>query len=286
MKYAYIRKTQYQYSVIRLCDLLEVSTSGYYDWCDRPMSSRDIKNQHLLAKLRCFYQASFRTYGAPRLHKDLLDSGEKLSQNRVARLMRQTNIKAKTAKRFVITTHSKNTLAPAPDLLQRQFTTTRKNIAWVTDTTFIKTRKGWLYLATVLDLYSRKIIGWAMSSHNNKQLVCDALTMAVWRRKRPKNVIVHSDQGSTYASNDYLSLLKKHRLTPSMSRKGECLDNAVAESFFGTLKTEWVDDLDYKTHEEAQKSLFEYIEMFYNRIRRHSHLGYKSPAQFERESVS
>ena len=286
MKYAYIRKTQYQYSVIRLCDLLEVSTSGYYDWCDRPMSSRDIKNQHLLAKLRCFYQASFRTYGAPRLHKDLLDSGEKLSQNRVARLMRQTNIKAKTAKRFVITTHSKNTLAPAPDLLQRQFTTTRKNIAWVTDTTFIKTRKGWLYLATVLDLYSRKIIGWAMSSHNNKQLVCDALTMAVWRRKRPKNVIVHSDQGSTYASNDYLSLLKKHRLTPSMSRKGECLDNAVAESFFGTLKTEWVDDLDYKTHEEARKSLFEYIEMFYNRIRRHSHLGYKSPAQFERESVS
>ncbi len=286
MKYAHIRETQHQYSVSRLCDLLEVSTSGYYDWCDRPISSRAIKNQQLLAKLRCFYQASFRIYGAPRLHKDLLDSGEKLSQNRVARLMRQANIKAKTAKRFVITTHSKNTLAPAPDLLQRQFTTTRKDVAWVTDTTFIKTRKGWLYLATILDLYSRKIIGWAMSSRNNKQLVCDALTMAVWRRKRPKDVIVHSDQGSTYASNDYLSLLNQYQLVPSMSRKGECLDNAVAESFFGTLKTEWVDDQDYKTHEEAQKSLFEYIEMFYNRKRRHSHLGYKSPAQFERESVS
>ena len=286
MKYAHIRETQHQYSVSRLCDLLEVSTSGYYDWCDRPISSRAIKNQQLLAKLRCFYQASFRIYGAPRLHKDLLDSGEKLSQNRVARLMRQANIKAKTAKRFVITTHSKNTLAPAPDLLQRQFTTTRKDVAWVTDTTFIKTRKGWLYLATILDLYSRKIIGWAMSSRNNKQLVCDALTMAVWRRKRPKDVIVHSDQGSTYASNDYLSLLNQYQLVPSMSRKGECLDNAVAESFFGTLKTEWVDDQDYKTHEEAQKSLFEYIEMFYNRKRRHSHLGYKSPAQFERETVS
>lgn len=286
MKYAYIRETQHQYSVSRLCYLLDVSSSGYYDWRDRPMSTRAIKNKQLVTKLHCFHQASFRTYGAPRLHKDLLDSGEKLSQNRVARLMRQVNIKAKTAKRFVITTHSKNTLAPANDLLQRQFTTPHKNVAWVTDTTFIKTRKGWLYLATVLDLHSRKIIGWSMSSRNNKQLVCDALTMALWRRKRPKNVIVHSDQGSTYASNDYLSLLKKHRLIPSMSRKGECLDNAVAESFFGTLKTEWVDDLDYKTHEEARKSLFEYIEMFYNRKRRHSHLGYKSPAQFERESVS
>jgi len=286
VKYAYIRETQYQHSVSRLCDLLEVSTSGYYDWCDRPMSSRAVKNQQLLSKLRCFHQASFRTYGAPRLHKDLLDSGEQLSQNRVARLMRQANIKAKTAKRFVITTHSKNTLAPAPDLLQRQFTTTCKDVAWVTDTTFIKTRKGWLYLATVLDLYSRKIIGWAMSSRNNKQLVCDALTMALWRRNRPKDVIIHSDQGSTYASNDYLSLLKEHQLIPSMSRKGECLDNAVAESFFGSLKTEWVDDQDYKTHEEARKSLFEYIEMFYNRKRRHSYLGYKSPAQFERESVS
>ena len=286
MKYAYIQETHHQYSVSRLCYLLEVSTSGYYDWCDRPMSSRAIKNQQLLTKLRCFYQASFRIYGAPRLHKDLIDSGEQLSQNRVARLMKRAKIKAKTAKRFVITTHSKNTLAPAPDLLQRQFTTTRKDVAWVTDTTFIKTRKGWLYLATVLDLYSRKIIGWAMSSRNNKQLVCDALMMSVWRRKHPKQVIVHSDQGSTYASNDYLSLLEKHQLIPSMSRKGECLDNAVAESFFGTLKTEWVDDQDYKTHEEARKSLFEYIEMFYNRKRRHSHLGYKSPAQFERESVS
>lgn len=286
MKYAYIRDIQPQYSVIRLCHLLEVSTSGYYDWRDRPLSARALKNQQLITKLHCFYQASFRTYGAPRLHEDLLDSGEKLSRNRVARLMRQANIKAKTAKRFIITTHSKNTLTPAPDLIQRQFSAKRKDVAWVTDTTFIKTRKGWLYLATVLDLYSRKVIGWSMSSRNNRQLVCDALTMALWRRKRPKNVIVHSDQGSTYASNDYLSLLKQYQLIPSMSRKGECLDNAVAESFFGTLKTEWVDEKDYKTHDEAKKSLFEYIELFYNRRRRHSHLGYKSPMQFEQESVS
>ncbi len=286
MKYAYIRDTQDLHPITRLCDLLEVSTSGYYGWRDRPISMRAAKNQQLLAKLRCFYQASFKTYGAPRLHKDLLESGEQLSLNRVARLMRQANIKAKTAKRFVITTHSKNTLAPSPDLIQRQFRVKQKDVAWVTDTTFIKTRQGWLYLASVLDLYSRKIIGWSMSSRNNRQLVCDALTMAVWRRKRPKHVIVHSDQGSTYASNDYQMLLKKHKLTPSMSRKGECLDNAVAESFFGTLKTEWVDDQDYKTRTEAKESLFQYIELFYNRRRRHSHLGYKSPVQFEQESVS
>ena len=271
--------------MVRLCDLLEVSTSGYYAWRDRPLSSRAIKNQQLITKLHCFYQASFRTYGAPRLHEDLLDSGERLSRNRVARLMRQANIKAKTAKRFVITTHSKNTLVPAPDLIQRQFSAQKKDVAWVTDTTFIKTRKGWLYLATVPDLYSRKVIGWAMSSRNDRKLVCDALTMALWRRKRSKNVIVHSDQGSTYASNDYLLLLKQYQLIPSMSRKGECLDNAVAESFFGSLKTEWVDEKDYKTHDEAKKSLFEYIELFYNRTRRHSHLGYKSPMQFEQESV-
>jgi len=174
----------------------------------------------------------------------------------------------------------------APDQLKRQFKTDAPNRAWVSDTTFIATRQGWLYLAVILDLYSRQVIGWAMSDKNDRKLVSSALTMAVWRRGMVKHVIVHSDQGSTYASGDYQKLLKEHDLSCSMSRKGGCLDNAVAESFFGTLKTELVDDEDYKIKDEARSSLFYYIETFYNRRRRHSFLGYLSPVEFEAQSVS
>ncbi len=173
-------------------------------------------------------------------------------------------------------------MAPAPDYLEQNFYTQQKNQAWVSDTTFIATRQGWLYLAVVLDLFSRQVIGWAMGDKNNRQLVIDALTMAVWRRGKTRDVIVHSDQGSTYASGDYRQLLIDNGLIGSMSRKGECLDNAVAESFFGTLKTEWVDHQDYRTKQQAKQSLFEYIEVFYNRQRRHSYLGYLSPVEFER----
>ena len=204
MKYAYIRENPYKYPIVRLCLLLEVSTSGYYDWKDRPPSKQTLDNKRLTTKIRCLHKSSHEIYGSPNIHQDLLEEGEEISINRVAKLMKAANIKAKTAKRFVITTHSKNTLKPALDLLKRQFSMTQKNQAWVTDTTFITTRKGWLYLATVLDLYSRKIIGWSMSNRNNSNLVCDALTMAYWRRKRPKYVIVHSDQGSTYVNSHRL----------------------------------------------------------------------------------
>jgi transposase InsO family protein len=275
-----------QYPVIRLCQVLEVSTSGYYDWFERPMSQRDKDNRRITSKLHCFHKETHGIYGSPKLHKDLLVDGEKVGIKRVAKLMQIAGISAKTSKRFVITTDSKNTLQPAPDLLKREFSVKRKNKAWVTATTFIATRKGWLYLATVLDLYSRKIIGWSMGKRNNRDLVCDALTMALWRRKHPRGVIVHSDRGSTYASNDYQKLLKDQHLICSMSRKGNCWDNAVAESFFGSLKTEWTDDEDYKTHEAAKKSIFKYIELFYNRKRRHSHLGYKSPVDFEQDNMS
>ena len=274
------------YPITRLCEVLDVSTSGYYDWKDRPLSQRDKDNQRLTTKLHCFHKASFEIYGSPNLHQDLLDDGEQVSINRVARLMRQAEIKSKMAKRFVITTNSKNTLQPAPDLLKRDFNVNQRNRVWVTDTTFIGTREGWLYLATVLDLYSRKIIGWSMGNRNNRDLVCDALMMALWRRKHPRGVIVHSDQGSTYASNDYQALLKDQHLLCSMSRKGNCWDNAVAESFYGSLKNEWTDEQDYLTREDAKKSIFKYIELFYNRKRRHSYLGYKSPEDFESENVS
>lgn len=184
-----------------------------------------------------------------------------------------------------MTTQSKATTPVEPDRLRRNFNTGKQNQAWVGDTTFIRTRQGWLFLAVVLDLYSRKVIGWSMNNRNNTELVTDALTMAFWRRKMYQNVIVHSDQGCTYASAVYRSLIKDHGGKCSMSRKGDCYDNAVAESFFSSLKTELVDHEDYRTREQARQSLFEYIELFYNRRRRHSYLGYVSPDEYERASA-
>ena len=195
--------------------------------------------------------------------------------------MKAEDIKSKLARKFVITADSKNTLQPAPDLLQRQFVVENENTAWVTDTTFIATREGWLYLATILDLFSRKIIGWPMSQRNNTELVQEALTMAVWRRGKVTDVIVHSDQGRTYASRGYQQLLSDNKLRCSMSRKGECLDIAVVESFFGTLKNEHIYFEDYKTRSQARQRLFEYIEVFYNRKCRHALLNYMTPVEFE-----
>lgn len=286
MKYAFVRANRHDHKVARLLSVLEVSPSGYYAWLDRPESSRTKSNKGLTTKIRSFHKASREIYGSPRIHKDLQEDGERVGKNRVARLMRKNGIHSKVARKFVITTNSRNTLAPAPDRLKRNFKEAQPNRAWVSDTTFIPTRQGWLYLAVVLDLYSRCVIGWAMGNTNDSALVQDALTMAIWRRGKRKQVIVHSDQGSTYASGTYQQLLKDHHLICSMSRKGECLDNAVAESFFGTLKTELVDHEDYHTKATAKQSLFEYIEVFYNRRRRHSYLGYISPEEYERRNAS
>lgn len=281
MKYAFIREYRHVHEIRRLCEVLDVSASGYYDWVDRPESNRAMENRRLVTQIKCHHQASQRIYGSPRIHRDLVESGECVGVNRVARLMKQENIQSKVAKKFVITTQSKHSMEPAPDRLKRQFRTNAKNIAWVSDTTFIPTRQGWLFLAVILDLFSRQVIGWAMSNKNDRQLVSDALTMAIWRRGLVDNVIVHSDRGATYASNEYQQLLKQHQLLCSMSRKGECLDNAVAESFFSSLKTELVDHDDYHSKQEAKQSLFEYIEVFYNRRRRHSYLDYVSPVEYE-----
>jgi len=286
VKYAFIKANAHRHKVTHLLTVLDVSPSGYYAWLDRPESARAQANRALTAKILAFHKASRDIYGSPRIHKDLKALGERVGENRVARLMRQNGIQSKMTKKFVITTDSKNTLSPAPDRLKRCFRTSQPNQAWVSDTTFIPTRQGWLYLAVVLDLYSRGVIGWAMGNSNDSALVQDALTMAIWRRGKRKQIIVHSDQGSTYASGAYQQLLKDNRLICSMSRKGECLDNAVAESFFGTLKTELVDDVDYITKADAKQSLFEYIEVFYNRRRRHSYLGYVSPEEYERRNAS
>jgi putative transposase len=283
VKYVFIKQHRKEYKVTRLCEVLAVSRSGFYDWQDRPPSARKQENDRLTQKIRYFHKRTNRIYGSPKIHKDLLADGENCGVNRVARLMKVANIQSKIAKKFIVTTNSKNTMKPAPDLLKRVFQTRSIDKAWVTDTTFIWTREGWVYLATVLDLFSRKIIGWSMNNNNNTQLVFDALTMAIWRRGMAKEVVVHSDQGSTYASFGYQKLLNQHQLTCSMSRKGECLDNAVAESFFGSLKNEWVNYEHYKTRSQARQSIFEYIEIFYNRQRRHAFLNYMTPVDYEEE---
>ena len=283
MKYEFIRHQRKEYKLIRLCDALDVSPSGYYDWLDRPESKRYRKNKALTEKIKRSHRQSREIYGSPKVHKDLVTEGETCSVNRVARLMKAANIKSKMARKFVITTDSKNTMQPASDLLKRQFTVDKHDKAWVSDTTFIATREGWLYLAIILDLFSRQVIGWSMSRTNNTKLVQDALTMAIWRRGELSDVIVHSDQGSTYASGSYQQQLSDNKLRCSMSRKGECLDNAVAESFFGSLKNELVYHEDYKTRAEARQSIFEYIEVFYNRQRRHAFLNYMAPVEYEQK---
>jgi transposase InsO family protein len=285
-KFEFIHHNRKEYKMIRMCEVLEVSPSGFYDWVDRPESKRRRENRSLTGKIRYYHQQSHEVYGSPKIHKDLLAEGIQCSVNRVARLMKAADIKSKMARKFVVTTDSKNTQEPAPDLLQRRFRVARQNKAWVSDTTFIATREGWLYLAVVLDLFSRQVIGWAMGDKNNADLVQDALTMSIWRRGKVKGVIVHSDQGSTYASGDYQRQLSDSKLLCSMSRKGECLDNAVAESFFGTLKNELVYHEDYKTRVQAKQSLFEYIEIFYNRQRRHAYLNYMTPVEYEAKYTS
>lgn len=283
IKYQFIQSHREEYKIVRLCDVLEVSTSGFYDWFERPESNRSIENKRLTGKIEQYHSESNEIYGSPKIHKDLIEDGETCSVNRVARLMKASDIKSKMAKKFVITTDSKNTLEPVPDLLQRHFKVDTINSAWVTDTTFIATHEGWLYLAIILDLFSREIIGWSMGKRNNTELVQDALIMALWRRGKVSDVIVHSDQGSTYASRAYQEMLIDNKLRSSMSRKGECLDNAVAESFFGTLKNEHVYFENYKTREQARQSIFEYIEVFYNRKRRHAFLNYMTPVEFKRK---
>ena len=210
-----------------------------------------------------------------------MEEGLQCSRSRVARLMKSAQIQSKLRGKFVVTTESKSTTQPAPDRLKRQFKVDRPNMAWVSDTTFIPTREGWLYLAVILELYSRQVIGWSMGKKNDTELVEEALTMALWRRGRAFDVVVHSDQGSTYASERYRRKLHDNHLLMSMSRKGECLDNAVAESFFGSLKNELIHHEDYRTREEAKLSVFEYIEVFYNRTRRHAFLGYMMVIEYK-----
>lgn len=285
MKYLFIQEHSKEHAIVRLCEALEVSESGFYDWLDREPSKRELENIRLVRLIEEFHKGSGEIYGSPKIHADLVDEGETLSKNKVARLMQKHGIQSKLRRKFVITTDSKSTYSPAPDLLGRDFEVDKPNKCWVSDTTFIPTRQGWIYLAIILDLYSRAVVGWSMSNKNDAQLVSDALRNAVMCRRPKPGLILHSDQGSTYASGKYQTLINEYKMVCSMARKGECLDNAVAESFFGSLKNEWVYHEDYKTRAEARQSVFRYIEVFYNRKRRHAFLDYKAPFEFELKGV-
>lgn len=285
MKYAVIERHSKQHCIRMMCRAMEVSRSGYYGWRCRPESARAQRHRGLTEKIRYFHKSSRDTYGSPRIREDLLESGERVGENTVALLMQRAGIVPKTVRKFRVTTDSRKTV-PAPNLLEQQFTAQRVNHRWVSDITFIPTREGWLYLAVIIDLYSRAVIGWAMDRHMKAELVTDALKMALMRRKVRSPLLLHSDQGSQYAAADYRAMLAENGIECSMSRKGCCWDNAVAESFFHTLKTELVHHEDYFSREQAKASIFEYIEVFYNRQRRHSHIGQMAPLVFEAATLA
>ncbi len=266
-----------------MCTVLGVARSGFYAWMHCPLSKRAIEDDRLLKLIRDAHAASGRIYGSPRIFLDLREAGERVGCKRVARIMRNHRIRAvrgyKTP-RHVVGLPS----TVAPNRLARQFTFEEPDTAWVTDITYIRTWEGWLYLAVVMDLHSRKIVGWSMQQTLARDIVIDALLMAVWKRKPKGRVIVHSDQGSQYGSDDWLRFCKAHNLDPSMSRRGNCWDNAVAESFFSSLKKERIRKQIYRSRDLAKADVFDYIEMFYNRTRRHSYLGGVSPEAFETAS--
>jgi putative transposase len=282
MRFAFIHAHRNQFPLRRMCSVMKVSPSGYYAWRDRPLSERARANQKWVVEIRDIHAQSRKTYGSPRIHAELLARGFRVGKNRVARLMRAADIRARRKKKRKVTTDSQHAYPIAPDLLQRDFQAESPNRKWLGDITFIPTAEGWLYLAAILDLFSRKIVGWAMDETLESRLVEQAFHMAVQNRTRIAGLLHHSDRGSQYAGGPYQSLLTAHQMQVSMSDTGDCYDNAPMESFFSTLKCEQVHFQDYLTRAEAKTDIFAYIEGFYNRTRRHSSLGYLSPEEFER----
>jgi putative transposase len=279
--FRFIDEHQGTWPVRLLCDALGVSPAGYYAWRERPASARRQRHDALLVEIRAIHAEFHARYGSPRVHAELAARGQECCVNTVAKLMRDHGIRAKTARKFRCTTDSNHGLPVAENLLDRQFDPDAPNEAWVADTTSIPTREGWLYLAAVEDLYSRRVVGWSMAAHLESRLVVDALALAVARRLPGAGLLTPSDRGSQYASDHYQSLLARHGITCSMSRRADCWDNAPMESFFASLKKELVHDADFATRAEARAAIVEYIEVFYNTKRRHSSLGYVSPAEYE-----
>ena len=281
MKFALIDEEKTRFSICFMCRQLDVSRSGFYAWKIRKPSGHATEDAALTVEIEQAHRASRGRYGSPRIHAELRARGRRTGRKRVARLMRHQGLQARRKRRFRKTTDSRHGFPVAANLLQRNFQTNAPNRIWVTDITYVWTRQGWLYLAAILDLFARRVVGWATSQTLETSLCLDALHMALKGRRPPAGLIHHSDRGCQYASHGYRRVLKAHRIVCSMSRKGDCWDNAVAESFFGSLKAELVDEADFANRSEARAAIFEYIEIFYNRQRLHSTLGYKSPVAYE-----
>jgi transposase InsO family protein len=283
MRYHFIEDHRSVWPIAVQCEVLQVARSGYYAWRKRPPSPRTQRRGELTDRIQAIHAQKHQdVYGAPRIHKELVAQGHACNRKTVAKCMKAAGIRAQTVKKFrVLTTDSNHSHPVAHNVVDRNFTPVKKNQTWTADITYIPTDEGWLYLAAVEDLYSRKIVGWSMSDRIDSRLVVDALEMAIHRELPGEGLVAHSDRGVQYASEHYQNLLRRHDITCSMSRKGNCWDNAPMESFFATLKKELVHRQRYQTRDEARQSLFEYIETFYNRVRRHSAAGYLSPAQFE-----
>jgi len=281
MRYQFIREHREQFPLSSMCRVLEVSRSGYHAWLGRPKSKRAQENATLLEEIREIHEGSRKRYGSPRVHATLRKRGRMCGRHRVARLMRENGLCVRPKRRYRVTTDSKHSLPVAENLLHRQFAIGTPNRAWVVDLSYLPTAEGWLYLAVVLDLGTRRVVGWSMGTTMTRSLVIAALELAIRRCRPPVGLIHHSDRGSQYASQDYQRLLEEHGMIPSMSRKGDCWDNAVMESFFHTLKSELIGNRIFATREEARQEVFAYIEVWYNRQRLHSALGYRTPEEYE-----
>ena len=287
MRFRLIEDYRAVWPVRVMCDALSVSPSGFYAWRSRPESPRNIANRALLVDIRRVHAQHRERYGAPRIHAELRAEGHAISRKRVARIMRQHGIQARAPRRYrVCTTDSKHSLPVAENLLDQNFGANRPDQVWLADITYIPTGEGWLYLAVILDLFTRKVVGWAMRDHMRAELTIAALTMAIQRRRPGAGLIHHSDRGSQYAAGDYHDILQAAAIVRSMSRKGNCWDNAPMESFFGTLKTELVHHSEYPNRDAARRDLFAYVEGYYNRQRRHSAIGYITPEQAEAKAAS
>jgi putative transposase len=283
VKYAFIREHENEFRVARMCRVLRVSRSGYYHWLDRPESRRAREDRALLEHIRRVHLESRRAYGSVKTWRELCSRGVACGKHRVARLRRRDGIEAQRRRRFRLTVENHHTAPAAPNLVQRQFGVVQPNRIWVGDMTFIRTRAGFLYLAVLLDLFARKVVGWAMHERPNLELALRALDMALAHRRPAPGLVHHTDQGPLYTAHHYQQRVQLYGLVPSMSARGDCYDNAVAESFFSNLKNELVHHCDFLNREQARAAIFDYIEVFYNRQRRHQTLGYLSPAQFEQQ---
>lgn len=277
-----MKSAESDFSIEFMCEIFTVSKSGYYTWRNRDKSEKETKELKLLRAIEDIHRSSRKNYGSPRIFNQLIGMGYKIGKTKVERTMQKHGIRAKTKRKFRVTTDSKHNLPVAPNLLERNFSPEKPNQTWASDITYVWTSEGWLFLAVIVDLFSRQVVGWSLDKTMTKELVCSALRQAYFRRKPGTGLVFHSDRGSQYCSKEFRRQLKQYRMLQSQSRKANCWDNACVESFFHTLKTEMIYHEDFETREGAYRAIFEWVEAFYNRQRLHSTLGYKSPVDFER----